>query len=137
MSGTGGPPMAAGRSRWQFSLRTVFALTLASAALSAIYRIAPQLAVLALGISPAVWLMLGVFRNRAAVSLHSPLRLCKLIAAAALVYAVATGPAVSAMRRFVWAERLVHWLYVPLQWLYATSPLFRELLDWYVGYWRD
>lgn len=122
------------RARWQFSLRAVFLLTLAAAALAALGRVAPQLDVLAVGLAAAVWSTLGVVRAWRQTRRISAAAWAALSLSWCAFYMVSVGPAEVVAQRFEWTLPIVVRVYAPLEWLYGHTPL-HDALHWYVQFW--
>ena len=124
------------RSRWQFSVRTVLLLMVAVAALSALYRVAPQLDVFVLGVSPtALSVHHGVrcWRRQRRVSLPV---IATVLLSFGMFYVVAVGPAIALSRTGPFWNNVFDHIYAPLEWAYE-QPIFHDPLDWYADFWRD
>lgn len=119
--------------RCQFSLRTIFLLTVAAAALSALYRVAPQLDVLAVGTAPAIVCCHRVIKPAGRRRLSLPL-IAAMLPSLGMLYVVSIGPAILLDLRFSWVRSIFKRFYAPLLWLYMNTSL-RDVLDWYLGFW--
>lgn len=122
------------RARWQFSLRAVFLLTLAAAALAAIGRVAPQLDVLAVGLAVAVWSTLAAMRAWRRTRRISAAAWAVLSLSWCMFYMVSVGPAAVIALRFEWTFPFLVRVYAPLDWLCDHTPL-NDALHWYVQFW--
>jgi len=120
--------------RWQFSLRTIFLLMVAAAALSALYRVAPQLDVLALGTAPAIACCYRITKPAGRPRRLSLPLFAALLPSLGMLYVVSIGPAILLDLRFPWVRGIFVRFYAPLLWLYMNTGL-RDVLDWYVGFW--
>lgn len=127
----------ADRSRWQFSLRTMLLLMVAAAALSALYRVGPQLDVLAVGAAPAILCAYHLIQCRRRQCRPSPLVMAAVLPSLVLVYMVSAGPAIILVGRYPWCMRIVSLFYVPLDWLYRQNIAFHNVLEWYAEFWWD
>ena len=120
--------------RWQFNLRSIFLLTLSAGALSALYRVAAQLDVLALGTAAAVWSTYGAIRARRRVHRVSVSAWVTLASSWAAFYIVSVGPAIVIVHRFPQIEGMFDAVYFPLNWLFDHTR-FRAPLEWYAAFW--
>lgn len=121
---------------WQFSLRTIFLLTLAAATLAALARVAAQLDVLVLGLTAPVWSMRTAMRCWRTRRRLSAITFGHLVAAWCALYVVLVGPAVVLAARYQWAEPLLLRLYAPLEWLFSNAPsALAGALEWYLVFW--
>jgi hypothetical protein len=124
------------RRRWQFRLRTILLLTAAVAALSALYRVAPQLDAFVLGAGPAVLCLrhsLHCWRGRRRFSL---LMRAAILPALGMFYVVSAGPAIVLANHDAFWEAILEHVYAPLEWLHADT-IFHDPLDWYAKFWRQ
>ncbi len=135
MTRTIGRPGEALPSRWQFSLSSVFLLMLIAAALSALYRVAPQLGVFAAGTAVAAWSAWNLMRRRTRPRKRSRAAKIGLALSCFAGYVVSVGPAIVLINRFVWTTAIFEKLYWPLAWLHGNTPA-RRPLDWYAEFWR-
>ena len=130
-----GRPVDTLPSRWQFSLSAIFLLMLIAAALSALYRVAPQLDVFAAGIAVAAWSVLNLMRRRTRPRKLSRAAKFGLALSCFAGYVVSIGPAIMLVNRFVWVGAILEKLYWPLAWLHVNTPA-RRPLEWYAEFWR-
>ncbi|HWB08999.1 MAG TPA: hypothetical protein VG826_07235 [Pirellulales bacterium] len=122
------------RRRWQFSLRAILLLMVAVAALSALYRVAPQLDAFVLGAGPAVLCMrhgLQSWRRRCRVSRWMR---AAIVPSLGIFYVVSVGPAILLANRDPFWETMLEPVYAPLIWLH-DGTLFHDPLDWYASFW--
>lgn len=122
-------------SRWQFSLSALLLLMLIAAALSALYRVAPQLDVFVAGIAVAAWSILNLMRRRTRPRKLSRAAKFGLVISCFAGYVVNVGPAIVLINRFVWTAAIFEKLYWPLAWLHVNTPA-RRPLEWYAEFWR-
>ena len=123
-------------SRWQFSLRAMFLLTLSTAALAAIGRVAAQLDVLVVGVASAIWSTRGVVRIWRRTRAVSALSLLMMALSWSMFYVVSIGPAILIAESFAWTKPAIKTLYGPLDWAFVNTPL-RDALGWYVVFWHE
>jgi hypothetical protein len=121
------------RSRWQFSLRAMFLLTLSAAALAAIARVAAQLDIFVVGVAAAVWSTRGAVTARRRARRLSVRSWMALALSWCAFYVVSVGPAIVVANRFLWTVAPLTTIYAPMSWLYDQQ--LDGVLWWYVEFW--